>query len=405
MAPPVLSHRSFRWLLAGSLVTYLSQWMQQASLSWVAYEITGSAAILGAVFAVRAIPMIGFAPFAGVAADRYERKALLRWSQLSSAAVSFLFGTALAFGLVTTWVLFLFTVVMGTCAVLDRPARNTLVFEMVPRESAMKAVGLHSMVFSLNRMAGPAAAGYLIGLFGVTGNFFIQTFLYLVAVALGFGLVIPKRVAPPRDASALKELSTGFRFLFSNRTIRLVLAFGLIPYFLLVPIWSTLLPVYAKDVFSAGPEGFGMLLAGVGVGATLGGLATVWLARFDRQGAIQISAMLVYCASIVGLAVSPSLVAALPIAVIGGASEIIFTTSQMTTLQMAAPEAMRGRVSSLLQLFPGFISLGAVVCGALAEALGPRPACALLAGICAIIVLALYSGSARLRGLRLSHYR
>src|SRR3954469_13492210 len=105
MAPPVLSHRSFRWLLAGSFFTYLSQWMQQASLSWVAYEITGSAAVLGAVFAIPAIPMIGFAPFAGVAADRYERKALLRWSQLLSAAVSFIFGTALAYGLVTTWTL------------------------------------------------------------------------------------------------------------------------------------------------------------------------------------------------------------------------------------------------------------------------------------------------------------
>jgi MFS family permease len=198
---------------------------------------------------------------------------------------------------------------------------------------------------------------------------------------------------------------TGFRFLFADRTIRMVMVFGLVPYFLLVPIWSTLLPIYAKDVFNAGPQGFGMLLAGVGVGATLGGLMTVWLARFDRQGAIQIGAMLVYCASIAGLAVSPSLLAALPLAVLGGVSEVVFTTSQMTTLQMAAPEAMRGRVSSLIQLFPAFISLGATVCGALAQALGPRPACALLAGICAIIVLTLYAGSGRLRALRLSQYR
>jgi MFS family permease len=405
MAPSVLSHRSFRWLLVGSMFTYLSQWMQQASLSWVAYEITGSAAILGAVFAVRAIPMIVFAPVAGVAADRYDRRKLLQWSQFGSATTSFLFGGALALDLVSTWMLFLFTLVMGTSAVLDRPARNTMVFEMVPREIAMKAVGLHSMAFSLNRMAGPAVAGYLIALFGVTGNFFIQAFLYMVALGLGLLLVIPKRVVAPREGSVVKEVLSGFRFLFANPTIRLVMVFGLIPYFLLVPIWSTLLPVYAKDVFNAGPEGFGMLLAGVGVGATLGGLITVWLARFDRQGFIQIAAMLIYCGSIVGLAASPSLAAALPIAVVGGASEVVFTTSQMTTLQMAAPEAMRGRVSSLIQLFPGFISLGAVVCGSIAEAVGPRAACALLAAICAIIVASLYASSARLRGLRLSHYR
>jgi MFS family permease len=400
----VLSYPNFRRLLTGSLLTYMAQWMQGASLGWVAYEITGSAALLGAIFAVRAIPMICLAPFAGVAADRYNRKKLLLVSQLASAVTSFAFGALLAMDLVTTWMLFAFTVIMGTNSVLDRPARNTMVFEMVPREVAMKAVGMHSMVFSLNRMAGPAVAGYLIALLGATGNFFIQGLLYLAALAMGLLLVIPERKAAPRSGSAAGELLTGFTFLFRNPTIRMLMIFGLVPYFLLVPIWSTLLPIYAKDVFGAGPEGFGLLLAGVGVGAVLGGAGTVALARSDRQGAIQISAMLVYCASIAGLAVSPSLAFAFPISIIGGASEVIFTTSQTTMLQMSSPEAMRGRVSSLIQLFPGFISLGAVFSGTLAELLGARTASALLAAICAIIVASLYLGSPRLRGLRLSHY-
>jgi predicted MFS family arabinose efflux permease len=294
---------------------------------------------------------------------------------------------------------------MGVNSVLDRPARNTMVFEMVPREMAMKAVGLHSMAFSLNRMAGPAIAGYLIALLGVTGNFFIQAVLYAVALAMGLLLALPERKRAPREASVMNELTGGFRFLFADRTIRLLVLFGLVPYFLLVPIWSTLLPIYAKDVFGAGPEGFGLLLAGVGIGATLGGVATVALARFDRQGVIQVSSMLLYCVSIAGLAASPTLAFAFPISILGGLSEVVFTTSQMTMLQMSAPESMRGRVSSLIQLFPGFISLGAVLCGSLAEAMGARSASALLALICAIIVATMYVGSARLRGLRLSQYR
>jgi MFS family permease len=405
MRSSALSYPNFRRLLTGSLFTYMAQWMQQASLAWVAYEITGSGALLGAIFAIRAIPMIAFAPLAGVAADRYDRRKLLMLSQLGSAATSFLFGGLLSLGLVTTWMLFAFTLVMGINSVLDRPARNTMVFEMVPREMAMKAVGLHSMSFSLNRMAGPAIAGWLIGLFGVTGNFFIQATLYMIAMVMGLLLVIPPRHTPRRATSVLEELLGGFRFLLSDRTIRLQMIFGLVPYFLLVPIWSTLLPIYAKDVFHVGPEGYGLLLAGVGVGATLGGAATVALARFDAQGRIQITSMLVYCTSIFGLAASPSLAVALPISVIGGASEVIFTTSQMTMLQMAAPASMRGRVSSLIQLFPGFISLGATLSGAMAEYAGARSASALLAAICAIIVASLYAGSTRLRGLRLSHYR
>jgi MFS family permease len=405
MSDSVFSYPNFRRLLTGSLFTYMAQWMQQASLAWVAYEITGSAGLLGAVFAMRAIPMIGLAPFAGVAADRYDRRRLLMLSQLASAATTFAFGAALALDLVSTWVLFVFSLLMGANAVLDRPARNTMVFEMVPRASAMKAVGLHSMTFSLNRMAGPAVAGYLIGLFGATGNFFIQGFLYLVALGLAFTLLIPQRKTVIRDASVLSELRSGAAFLFANPTVRILIIFGLVPYFLLVPIWSTLLPIYAKDVFNSGPEGFGVLLAAVGVGATLGGAITVALARFDHQGTIQISAMLVYCASIVGLALSPTLVASLPIALVGGASEVVFTTSQMTMLQMSAPEAMRGRVSSLIQLFPGFISLGATFCGLVAELAGARGASGILAAICGIIVVALYARSPRLRGLRLSQFR
>ena len=405
MKRSVLSYPDFRRLLTGSLFTYAAQWMQQASLAWVAYEITGSAALLGAIFAVRAVPMIGLAPFAGVAADRYDRRSLLIASQLASAVTTFAFGAALALHLVSTWMLFLFTLLMGTNAVLDRPARNTMVFEMVPRDAAMKAVGLHSMVFSLNRMAGPAIAGYLIAYFGATGNFFIQAFLYLIAFAMGFVLSAPKENKRPQEGSAMKQLLTGLQFLFSDPTIRLILLFGLVPYFLLVPIWSTLLPIYAKDVFHSGPQGFGVLLAGVGVGATLGGAITVALARFDRQGVIQASAMLVYCASIAGLAFSPSLAFAIPVSVAGGASEVVFTTSQMTMLQMSAPEAMRGRVSSMIQLFPGFISLGAAFCGLLAQVAGARSASALLASLCAIIVASFFAASPRLRGLRLSVYR
>src|SRR4051812_23767475 len=258
MDSSVLSYPNFRRLLTGSLFTYMAQWMQGASLGWVAYEITGSGALLGAIFAVRAIPMIGLAPFAGVAADRYDRRKLLMVSQLASAATSLVFGAALALDLVTTWMLFAFTLVMGINSVLDRPARNTMVFEMVPRDMAMKAVGLHSMAFSLNRMAGPAIAGYLIAFLGVTGNFFIQAALYGVAVAMGLLLVIPERKRAPRDASVVNELLAGFKFLFRDPTIRLLMLFGLVPFFLLVPIWSTLLPIYAKDVFGAGAEGFGL---------------------------------------------------------------------------------------------------------------------------------------------------
>ena len=130
------------------------------------YEVTGSGALLGAVLGVRALPLVLLAPLSGVAADRFNRKRLLQTSQALAALVSFAVGAALALGLISTWMLFAFTVLMGASNVIDRPARFTTAFELVPREAAVKAVALNTIGFSLMRVLGPGLAGYLIAWFG-----------------------------------------------------------------------------------------------------------------------------------------------------------------------------------------------------------------------------------------------
>src|SRR5512134_4055823 len=115
---------------------------------------------------VRAIPMLLLTPVSGMAADRYDRRRLMQASQWLAAAVSLAFGAALALDIVSTWMLFAFTMLMGASNVLDRPARMTTAFELVPREVAMKAVALNTIGFSMMRIFGPAMAGYLIATFG-----------------------------------------------------------------------------------------------------------------------------------------------------------------------------------------------------------------------------------------------
>src|SRR5690349_21859206 len=115
------------------MLSWSGQWIQQAALGWVVYEITGSGALLGAVLGVRAIPMLLLVPISGVAADRYDRKRLLQASQAFAALVSFALGAALGLGMVSTWMLFAFTILMGASNVMDRPARMTMAFDLVPR--------------------------------------------------------------------------------------------------------------------------------------------------------------------------------------------------------------------------------------------------------------------------------
>ena len=234
-----LRFRNFRNLWIGSLSSYAGQWIQQTTIAWLAYDMTGSSSMLGAIFGMRAIPMFLCAPLAGVA------------------------------------------------AVLDRPVRLTIIFDLVPRESAMQAVALNMIAFSVTRVCGPAAAGYLIGWFGAAGNLFVQSAAYFIAAATALVIVFPRFQPRATRRSAFSELAEGVRFAVTDPNARVLLLTGIMPFYLLVPVFAGLLPIYAKDIYGAGPEVLGVLLTSVGAGGVAGG----WLAgkcmRYARQGMVQ----------------------------------------------------------------------------------------------------------------------
>jgi MFS family permease len=366
----------------------------------VVYEITGSGALLGAVMGARAIPMVLLTPVSGVAADRYDRQRLMQASQGLAAAVSLAFGAALAMDVVSTWMLFAFTMLMGASNVMDRPARFSTAFELVPRELAVKAVSLNTIGFSMARVVGPMLAGYLIAAVGGAGSFFLQGVLYAASGAMVLIVAFPARSAHRVERSAFSDMAEGLRFALGDARTRVLLAVGALPFFLLIPVFGTLYPIYAKDEFAAGPAGLGLLLTAVGFGGTLGGFIANALGRAERQGFIQSAWIVVMAASIIGVALSPTLVVAIVFSVIGGAAEMAHASSNMAMLQISAPEAMRGRISSLLMLNPAFISMGAFIAGPLSDALGPRGASLALAGAAILGVTALYISSPVLRTLR-----
>ena len=364
------------------------------------YEITGSGALLGAVMGARAIPMLLLTPVSGMAADRYDRRRLMQASQWLAAAVSLAFGAALALDIVSTWMLFAFTMLMGASNVMDRPARFTTAFELVPRELAVKAVALNTIGFSLARVLGPAVAGYIIAAVGGAGSFFLQGVLYAASGVMVLMVAFPARAQRREERSAFGEMAEGLRFALSNARTRVLLTIGLLPFFMLIPVFGTLYPIYAKDEFAAGPTGLGLLLTAVGVGGTVGGFIANALARAERQGLLQAVWVVVMAASIIGVALSPTLAVAIAFSVVGGAAEMAHASSNMAMLQIAAPEEMRGRISALLMLNPAFISIGALVAGPLSDAVGVRNASTILATTAIAAVLVLYASSSSLRELR-----
>ncbi len=405
MSESPFSHKNFLCLWSSSLCAYGAMWIQAATLSWLAYDITGSSTMVGAILAVRVIPLLSLAPLSGVAADRYDRRRLLQSAQWLSAGSVFVFGVLLAFGLVQTWMLFAFTIILGAGNVIDRPSRHSTVFDVVPREIVPKAVAYNVMGNSSMRVLGPAIAGFLIAAIGAAGNFFIQGALYLASGLLAYLVIFPPKKPKETTISAWGELMEGFRYVARDRTTRMLMSITAIQYFLLVPVFNTLFPVYAKDIFKVGPEGLGLMFTFVGVGGVIGAATAGALMRYDRIGLIQTGAMLVYCAALVGIAFSPGFYVALAMCALAGAAEMVNSVNNQTMLQMSAPPEMRGRVVSLIQLNPALIASGSLIAGTLGDVIGAPGACIAVSAVSAFLILAMLFASPFLRSMRLSRYR
>jgi MFS transporter, DHA1 family, staphyloferrin A biosynthesis exporter len=398
-----LRHRDFRWLWGGTFCSTAGQWIQTATLGWVAYDLTGSGTLLCAVLGIRAIPMLLFAPLAGMVADRYNRRRALVISQTIMVVATFMLTTVIALEWLHIWHLFAFTLCVGASGTFDRTLRNTLVFDVVPRENISNAVALNTIAFSTSRAVGPALAGLLIAWVGSAWNFAIQGFLYLGAMASVLMVTVPQQTkdGKPRG-SAWGDMRAGLRFAVTNPVARMMLLLGLVPPLLLIPSFSALMPVFAVKVFHTGPEGLGLLLSTVGIGGILGGALAASASRYDRVGLLQTGAMLGFALALVGFALSPGIAVALGFLIVAGAGEMVLATSNVTTLQMCAPRDMRGRIASLLTIFPASISIGAITSGMGADLLGPQELVIVLAAVAACIAIASWSGTTTVRDLRLS---
>ena len=214
-------HRNFRWLWCGTFFSTAAQWIQQATLGWVVYDLTASAALLGAVLGVRALPMLALAPLSGLVADRFDRRHALALSQVAPCLASVALAALLAFDAVQVWHLFVFSLIGSSGMVFERTLRNTLVFDIVPRDEAANAVALNTIAFSVTRTLGPALAGYLIAWLGPAWNFAIQGATY--AGVSASVLMIRLARAPQREPQpgAWRTMFAGFRFVAAHPQLRL----------------------------------------------------------------------------------------------------------------------------------------------------------------------------------------
>ncbi|MBI3958298.1 MAG: MFS transporter [Chloroflexi bacterium] len=398
----VLRQRNFAWFLTGTTLSNSGQWIQQVTLSWLVYELTGSGAMLGTLNLVRSLATLGLAPIAGVAIDRFPRRRLMLSTNSWLFTISLIFGFVLYFNPTLIWPLFIFSFLGGMAGAVDIPLRQTVVFALVPRSHAPAAVALVQTGWAVMRSIGPALGGFLILWVGPEGNFFVQAGAYALVALTILKLNFPPERSTLMPGGTRGNLIEGLRYVVKEPTTRAFVLMGWVLPLFIIPTFSALPPIYAKDVFGGGPETLGALLSAVGIGGIAGGFVTASLGSVERRGVIQLVSLLLLSFSLIGFALSAQLWVALLCLAASGFFEMIYLTTNQTLLQLSIPDELRGRVTGVVSLNMGLMPIGALFAGVGADLFGPQVITLILSGSAALIAVAVYFFSPVIREYRLS---
>jgi MFS family permease len=382
-----LRHVDFRYLWTGTVMMAAGQWVQQVTLGWLIYDLTGNSVLLGALNGVRALPFLVTGPMAGVAADRMDRRKLLLSTQYVLVATALIFGALVASPYLHVAHIFIFTLITGIAWTITEPVRMSLIPSAVPKHELANAVALNSGGFNMMKVLGPAFGGALIAWFGAAENFFVQAIAYTGVLAMIHKMNVPAQPADSKTTSALANLKEGFAYVWSTPAVLALMALAYVPRIFAVP-YQTLMPVFQKDVLKIGPEGLGLLMAAPGVGAVIAILAIASLGnRIRRQGAFLVTSIVVLGTFLIIFSQITWLPLAIVSLVLVGIFQMFFLASTATMLQLIVPDNLRGRVLSLYMLDRGFMPLGALFAGTSAHFIGAPSTVAMMGGIVILLCL------------------
>jgi MFS family permease len=395
---------NFRLLLTGTTLSNAAQWIQQVTLNWLVYDLTGSGTMLGTINMVRSVAALGMIPMAGLLIDHLKRRRLLMIENGWLFTITLALGLMLIFGHGNISYLFVFAFLAGMVHTVDQSLRQVLVFDLVPRSYTPNAMALVQTGWSLMRSFGPGIGGFLILWFGPGGNFLVQAGAYALIVITILQIQFPARKPGKLQSSALDNIKEGLQHLMKERVTRTFMMLGLILPLFIIPIFVILPPIYAVEVF--GDESgrvLGFLMASVGVGGIAGGITTASLGRLERRGVLLLTSLFLLGMSLIGFAFSTTLLLALLFLALAGFFEIIFLITNRTLIQLSIPDNLRGRVTSVVNLNAALAPLGGFVAGAGSDLLGgPKMITIVLAGTAAAIAVFALLVSPTVRNYRLS---
>jgi len=359
------------------VVSNTGTWMQRVAQDWLVLDLThNSGTALGITTGLQFLPLLLFSLWGGMIADRYPKRRILMVTQAAMGGLALILGVLALTRAVTIWQVYALAFALGLVTVVDNPTRQSFAAEMVGRSAMANAIALNSAVFNLARIAGPAVAGLLIGVFGTPVAFVVNAASY-GAVLIGLALMRPSElhvVEPlPRAKGQLREALSYVR----ERPalwMTLVLVFFVATFGMNFQVTNALM---SREVFHTGAGAFGLASAVFAAGGLGGALLAARRAR--PTAALLIATSLAFSVLEVITGLMPSFWSFLILLMPTGLALLTFTTAANSATQLGTTADMRGRVMGLyLLVFLGGAPLGSPMVGWAAEAFGPRMS--LLAG-------------------------
>ncbi len=392
------NHRNFRLYFFSHAVSFSGTWMQQIAAYWLVLELTGSPVAVGSLALAQALPVTIFGLFVGSVIDRFDvRRLLLVTESLLSVAAATLAVLTLT-GAVALWQVYVIAIFQGLVLVLDNPSRHTLVFRIVGEADLPNAVALSSALGTMARIVGPALGGLVVALAGTGVAFAVNSLTYVAVVAalLAMRVADLRPYVPPAVQTGLRR-SVRVMLSFVRRTRRVAIAFFAVLALSTISFnFDVLLPLVAKRTLDADADVFGLIAAVFGAGALCGALFLATL------GKASVRLLLAGAAGfgVLELALAPQdeLLAVCGLLFLTGVFYMLWGTSALASLQLAAPQHLRGQAASLYYFaFQGGAPVGGLLAGWLTAQGGTKLAFA-VAGTSAILVA--IAGTVALFGLR-----
>lgn len=379
-----LQHRDFRLILLGQLISLIGTQMQQVAINWHIYILTKSPVALGLVGMMRVVPLIVFSLIGGAIADAHDRRRVLMVTQLAMMFFAALLGLLTIIGIINVPLIYALAALTAAAGAFDSPSRQALYPNLVPNEHLTNAVSLINVTRHTAAVVGPMLAGFAIAAWSVESVYWINALSFLAVLAALVLMKTPAQKNLGGSSVSLAAVGDGIRFVVKSPMLLSTMLLDFLATFFSSA--RSLLPIFATEILNVGAQGLGILYGAESLGAVIAGAIMSLIGNIKRQGAILLGAIAMYGVATALYGMSNIFIVSFILLAFVGAADTVNTILRNTIRQLATPDHLRGRMTSIgMIFFQGGPQLGNFEAGIVAALFG-APFAVVSGGVATVIL-------------------